>query len=153
MGICATIVVMKFSKLAEFFSKIETTASRNEITAILAELLKESSKDEIDKICYLSLGRLAPLYEGIEFNLAEKMLIQVLSLAYDADPDKVKKLNAEKGDLGEVVEELGSKFKVRVSKLSVVQVYDELRKVAEVSGAGSQERKIHGMAGLLKSLG
>ena len=153
MGICATIVVMKFSKLAEFFSKIETTASRNEITAILAELLKESSKDEIDKICYLSLGRLAPLYEGIEFNLAEKMLIQVLSLAYDADQDKVKKLNAEKGDLGEVVEELGSKFKVRVSKLSVVQVYDELRKVAEVSGAGSQERKIHGMAGLLKSLG
>lgn len=153
MGICATMVVMKFSKLAGFFSKIETTTSRNEITAILAELFKESSKDEIDKVCYLSLGRLAPFYEGIEFNLAEKMLIQVLSLAYNTDPDKVKKLNAEKGDLGEVVEELGSKLKVRVSKLSVVQVYDELRKVAEVSGAGSQERKIYGMAGLLKSLG
>ncbi|GMR19157.1 MAG: ATP-dependent DNA ligase [Patescibacteria group bacterium] len=143
---------MKFSQLAGYFSKIESTPSRNEMTAILAELLKESSQDEIDTICYLSLGRLAPLYEGIEFNLAEKMLIKILAQAYGYKEAEVKKLYKKKGDLGEVAEELSAKLKVKNAKLSVNEVYDKLREIAEVSGAGSQEKKIVWMANLLREL-
>ena len=35
---------MQFSRLAQYFSRIETTPKRLEITAILAELLKEASQ-------------------------------------------------------------------------------------------------------------
>lgn len=143
---------MKFSKLAEYFSRIEKTASRNEMTVILAELLKESPKDEIDKICYLSLGQLAPLYEGIEFNLAEKMMFRILAEAYGVKEGEVKKLFKELGDLGETAEGLATGNERRATRLTVSEVYTELRKVAEVSGAGSQERKVAGMAKLLQSL-
>jgi len=43
-------------------------------------------------------------------------------------------------------------LKVKSSKLKVRQVYDELRKVAEVEGAGSQEKKTKRVAELLQSL-
>ena len=76
---------MTFQKLAQYFKKLEETASRNQMTEILAQLIKESGTDEVDKICYFSLGQLAPLYAGIEFNLAEKMMIRVLAQAYGKD--------------------------------------------------------------------
>ena len=46
---------MKFKKLADYFERIEKTASRLEMTEVLAELFKEASGDEIDQIVYLSL--------------------------------------------------------------------------------------------------
>ena len=143
---------MQFSKLSEYLTKIEATASRNEITVIIADLLEKSSRDEIDKICYLSLGRLAPLYVGIEFNLAEKMMVKVLSLAYGTDESQARNLYKSKGDLGEVAQELSLKLKVQSSKLSVVEVYEKLREIAEVSGTGSQEKKVQWMAELLQKL-
>jgi DNA ligase-1 len=146
---------VKFSKLSEYLSKIESTSSRNEITEILADLLKKSSKNEVAMVCYLSLGRLAPLYEGVEFNLAEKMMVRVIAQAFGESEDAVKKRYKKVGDLGEVGEGLSSKKKEKGKRkkgLRVQEVYGELRKIAEVSGTGSQERKTRWMAELLRQL-
>jgi len=145
---------VKFSKLAEYFSRIEATPKRLEITAILAELLKESSPEEIDKICYLVLGQLAPLYEGVEFNLAGKMLIRVMADAYMVAGAEVEKIAKEKGDLGDAAEELakGKRQEAKGKKLEVSEVYQKLRKIAEDSGTGSSARKVRGMAELFQSL-
>ena len=143
---------MLFSKLAQYFSRIEATPKRLEITAILAELLKESSPEEIDKICYLVLGQLAPLYEGIEFNLAGKMLIRVMADAYMVPGADVEKIAKERGDLGDAAELLSKKSKVRSKNLTVGEVYHELRRVAEDSGTGSSARKVRGMVLLFQAL-
>jgi len=81
---------MTFKNLVGYLSQLEATASRNRITEILADLLKEASFEEIDKICYLCLGRLAPLYAGVEFNLAEKLMVRVVSRAFSLPEEKVK---------------------------------------------------------------
>jgi len=143
---------MTFHRLAEYFSQIEATDSRLAMTELLAQVIKEASVGEAGKICYLSLGRLAPLYVGIEFNLAEKMMVKVLSLAYGTDESQARNLYKSKGDLGEVAQELSLKLKVQSSKLSVVEVYEKLREIAEVSGTGSQEKKVQWMAELLQKL-
>src|SRR3970040_2245885 len=139
---------MLFSKLAQYFSRIEATPKRLEITAILADLLKESSPEEIDKICYLVLGQLAPLYEGVEFNLAGKMLLRVMTDAYMVPGAEVEKIAKEKGDLGDAAEELAKRSKVSGSRLTVGQVYAKLRQIAEDSGTGSQESKVREMEGV-----
>lgn len=141
---------MKFSKLSKYFAKLEATSSRNEMTAVLADLLKDSSKDEIDKICYLSLGRLAPLYAGIEFNLAEKMMIKILATAYQKSEEGVRKQYKRVGDLGEVVESLDRKE--RGKPLEVREVYERLYEIAREAGEGSVERKISKTAKLLDDL-
>jgi DNA ligase-1 len=80
---------MEFCDLAVYLSKLEKTSSRNEITAILAELFKKTTPAEIDKTVYLVLGQLAPNYEGLVLNLAEKMVIRILAQAYDKDISSV----------------------------------------------------------------
>lgn len=141
---------MRFSKLAQYFSQLEKTASRNKMTEILARLFKEADPKEIDKICYLSLGRLAPLYEGVEFNLAEKMMVKVLSQAYQRKDEEIKKKFKKIGDFGDVAASLNKRQSSR--SLSVSQAYDRLRAIAEEGGEGSVERKIKQTARLLGEL-
>ena len=74
---------MNFKIFADYLSQLEATASRNKITEILADLLKKVSNEEVDKICYLSLGQLAPFYAGLEFNLAEKLMVRIISRAFN----------------------------------------------------------------------
>ncbi len=144
---------MQFAELSQAFLKLEKTSSRNEITRILAELFKKALPKEIAKICYLSLGELLPAYRGIEFNIAEKMLIQILAKAYNMTPEKVASYYKKIGDLGDVAYEFSkAKSKVQKSKLSVEEVYDQLLEIAQESGPGSQERKINKMAELLRKL-
>lgn len=140
---------MKFSQLADYLEKLEKTASRNEITQILADLFKDADPEETDKIVYLVLGQLAPNYTGIVLNLAERMMIKVMAQAFDEDANKVKALYKQKGDLGNVAEELNQK---KDSSVSVIEVFDKLMAIANESGEGSQERKVSLMAKLLGDL-
>jgi DNA ligase-1 len=141
---------MTFQQLAKYFEKLEKTASRNQMTAILAQLLKESSGGEVAKICYLSLGQLAPLYAGIEFNLAEKMMIRVLAQAYDKSDEEIKRKYKELGDLGDVAAFADERAKSK--PMTVSQVYERLYELALDAGEGSVERKISKLAKLLNDL-
>ena len=73
---------MTFSDLSIYFQKLEQTASRNEMTVILSDLFKKTSASEIGEICYLLQGRVAPLYEAIEFGIADKLMIRGIANAY-----------------------------------------------------------------------
>ncbi len=143
---------MQFSELAVYLERLEKTASRIEITKILSELFKKTGSLEISKVVYLSLGVLAPNYQGIVLNLAERMMIVVLSQAYDETPEKVKALYKAKGDLGNVAQELAAKQKMSGTGLSVTEAHDTLLKIAGDAGEGTVERKVSEMAKLMARL-
>ncbi len=146
---------MTFSELAKYLEKLEATPSRLEITRILAQLFHKSSPDEIDKISYLVLGSLAPNYKGIVFNIAEKMMIQVIAKATGMEAELVKYEYKKAGDLGVVVEQLFKDEKVKERKtenLSVVEVYKRLWQIAEDEGEKSVERKVEKTSDLLKKV-
>ncbi|MCG2685977.1 DNA ligase, partial [Candidatus Parcubacteria bacterium] len=157
---------MTSKRLAEFFEKLEKTASRNEMTEVLAELFKEAAAAEIDKICYLSLGRLAPRFAAVKFNLAEKMMVRILSQAFGADAADIQKEYKKVGDLGEVGKRAaqssrpqrqqavlrGGQAKPKTQNFSVGEVFKRLLEIAEASGTGSQEKKIRLFAELLSQL-
>ncbi len=143
---------MQLNKFAGYLEKLEKTPSRLEITRILSSLLKETPTSEIDKVVFLSLGILAPNYEGTILNLAEKMMIRVLMLGFGKSEDEVKTLYKASGDLGNVAEELGKRQEVKDKSLTVAEVYDRLLKIAEDGGGGSQDRKIEKMAKILTEI-
>lgn len=140
---------MNFKQLADYWQEIDKTPSRLAMTAILARLFKESSGEEIDQIVYLSLGRLRPKYEGIEFSLAEKMMVRVIARAYGRTVDEVTKEFKQKGDLGDLIPDRKSNGNINIA---VGDVYRRLFDIAVDSGQGSQERKVGSMALLLKDL-
>jgi DNA ligase-1 len=140
---------MTFKELSQYLEKLEKTSSRNEITSILSELFRKSTPEEIDKIVYLVLGSLAPSYQGIVLNIAERMMLRIITLAYDEDINKVKALYKERGDLGTVSEELASGIG---GSITVAEVHKALLDIANEAGEGSQEKKISRMAKLLGEL-
>lgn len=142
---------MKFSRLVEFFERIEENNLRNKKTEILAELIKEAQVGEVDKIIYLSLGGLRPEFDRLEFNLAEKMILRAIGQASAKLPKEIEEEYQKIGDLGELVKKI-SNHKFSNSQMTVIDVYAELEKIAKASGSGSQDKKVSGLAKLIKEM-
>lgn len=147
---------MTFSELSVYFQKLEKTASRNTMTEILAELFRRAAKGEIGQICYLLQGRVAPLYEAIEFGVADKFMIRAIALATGVGKERVRREFKKVGDLGTAAERIKS-TNLQISKstnrnASIHDIYHKLYELALTTGEGSQEKKIELLAGLLRNL-
>ena len=142
---------MLFSQFSKYLKHLEKTSSRLELTAILKELFAKANRNEIKEVVYLSLGILAPNYESVLLNLAEKMVLRAVSLAYQQDLSHVTKLYKQLGDVGDTAEKL-AQYTVHSTQYTVNDVFNKLIKIAKDSGEGSQDRKIEEFANLLKSL-
>src|SRR3989344_4639705 len=143
---------MKFSVLADYFERLDSTSSRLELIKILSELFKKVHHTEVDKTVYLLQGRVVPFFDPTEIGMADKLVMKALSNAYKVDHDKVDKLNSELGDLGLVAERLNSKLKTQKSKLNVTDVFEGLYRIATTGGEGSVGKKISQLAYLLHNL-
>ena len=139
---------MTFKKLAEYFQKLESTASRNSMVEILALLFGEATIQEIDKVVYLTQGRVAPLFEPVEFQMAEKMVIKAMAIAYDRSAEEITKLYKSSGDLGLTAEKLSPV--AQSSKQSVEAVFEKLTEITKINGEGSVEKKINLLAEIFK---
>lgn len=144
---------MKFKKLAEFFEKIEKTTSRLTITEVLSDLFKELNENEIEKTVYLLQGRVVPLYEKVEFGIAEKMVIRSALLALNLDKDLFATEFKKAGDVGVAVEKFKKEYPSLEEKdLTIVVVFEFLHTLALSGGAGSQEIKMGILANLIRQL-
>jgi DNA ligase-1 len=163
---------MTFQDFCSTLAEIEKTTLRLEMTRLLAELFKKVEIDEVEPTCWLLLGRLAPLYENIEFNFAEKMMMRGLSefvelrtkkqidttaqLGLLGDSHKEEKLSIvlaafkKSGDLGDTTEKLFAELGQSKDTRSITSVYQDLLAVAKESGEGSQDRKLKRVVEVLK---
>src|SRR3989338_7432910 len=142
---------MTFKRLSEYFHILENTTARNQMTEILADLFKEAKSGEIGKIVFLLQGRVAPLYDAVEFGLADKMVIRAIADSLKADGGEVTKAFKGSGDLGITVEKLKGNCKTK-KDLSVGEVFEILSQTAKAGGAGSQETKIQLLGKLIVDL-
>ena len=102
---------MLFIELAKCMEDIEKTRSRLEMTEIISNLFKKTSSNEIDKIIYLLQGKIAPEHKGIKLGLGERFVEQALAKSMGYELSVVQKKFSEKGDLGDVAEELSNNKK------------------------------------------
>jgi DNA ligase-1 len=146
--------MLTFASLAACFEELEHTSSRKQLTTLLAELLGNVDADEIAEVSYLLQGRVAPLYEPVEFGLGERSIEKAVGQAYGVSPTEVRQHYGRAGDLGLVVAELATQAGSTHtgSDRPVRDVFAELRKLADYSGSGSAERKMDGLTQLLAGL-
>jgi DNA ligase-1 len=138
--------------LADAFESIEGTTSRLDMTDRIVELLKHIPGQEIDKVCYLSLGQIHPAYLGIDLGVAEKLAMRAISMASGREPGEVLATYKQTGDLGKTIEAILSKKPQRTlsdEALTVGRVYGTLDRIARAVGKGTQETKIRLLSGLI----
>ncbi len=155
---------LEYSILAEFYQKIEETTSRIAMTDLLVALFKKTPSDVIDKVIYLTQGKLRPDYEGVELGIAERLMMRALALSLGTSVKEIENELKRIGDLGEVafylvskkgrtgsiIDFLGGEIEGIQKKLTVSRIYNTLLKIAKASGEGSQDLKVSLLVSLLR---
>lgn len=145
---------MTFAELTSYFEKLEATSSRLSLIEILTELYKTAHANEIAKIVYLTQGRVGPFFEPVEIGMADKMVARSVGEAFGITQEEIIKDYHKKGDLGLVTFELSKakRHKEKKAELSVSEVFEKLRSIAETSGEGSVEKKVTALKELLEHM-
>ncbi|MAG52786.1 MAG: DNA ligase [Nanoarchaeota archaeon] len=136
---------MDYKKLAEVYEDLEKTSKRLEKTSILSKFLKAIPKSDLQNIIYLIEGRVFPQWDERKIGFSSRSTIKAISVASGNSFEKVESLLNKKGDLGLVAEELMKKKKQRTlhsKKLVVKDVFENIRKLAELEGKGTVDKKV-----------
>ncbi len=147
---------MLYSTLAEAFEKLEQTASYLEKNSTIAELLKRTPAEEMERVILLLLGRPWPAYVSKETGVGLQQLKKAVAKASGYSSAEVEKLMQEVGDLGEVTRRLLTKKKqvtLFTERLTVKKVFDKIKQLPEITGGGSVDRKIDTISELLTDSG
>ncbi|MBI4015655.1 MAG: ATP-dependent DNA ligase [Candidatus Aenigmarchaeota archaeon] len=145
---------MKYSILVEVYAELEKHSGKIKKAEVVSELLKETPAADLEQVVLLLGGRVFPVWSDKEVGVAIQLMIRAVSRAAGISPEEVQKQFNKSGDLGLTAEELSREKKQRSfgkKELTVEHIFEGLRKLAEVSGAGSQERKLDFIAELLIS--
>jgi DNA ligase-1 len=150
---------LKYNELCQHYQRLETTAKRLEMIDIFSELLKQlaetSDSATIEKVVYLTQGKLYPDWTGKpEIGIAEKMAVNAIAIALGLNNKRVLSIVHETGDIGSACEQLLDEKRQKSllhSPLTVSQVYESLVKIAAAQGAGSSDYKIRSLAGLISA--
>ena len=136
---------MEFANLARTFEELERTSSRLTMIELVTQLFSSIERpEEIQQVCYLMQGRVAPFYEALEMGMADKSVTKSITLASHSTPEQIAALYATLGDLGLVAEQVQREIKRDPTVLSVGEVFERLKAIAQTSGKGAvvQERQI-----------
>ncbi len=145
---------MDYSILVDKYEKLEAVSSKLTKADIIAEFLKTVPAVELSKIVLLLQGRVFHSYSEFELGIATQMAIKAISKASGFSTEKVGEIFKKTGDLGLTAEQC-VKGKKQASllkkKLTIDNVFENLQKLATITGKGSQDKKLNLIAELIIS--
>jgi len=141
-----------YSIVAQAYEDMEKTRKRLELLEILSGLFKNTSSKVIERVIYLTQGKIKPDFYGIEVGMSDKLVIKVLEKSTSMSKDSIQEEYKKTGDLGEVTKiALSNKVQTTLVKdrLTVERVYSTFEDIADTTGHGSVDIKIAHLSGLL----
>ncbi len=144
---------MRYKRLAELYESLSATTKRLEKTEILSKFLREINEEDKD-ILYLLQGEIYPEYSEKKIGISNQLAIQAISRSTGTEKDKVVKEWKSIGDLGKVAEKLVSHKKqstLQSHVLTTEKVLENLRKLPELEGKGTVNKKLALITELLTS--
>ncbi len=145
---------MRYLKLGEVYGQLESTTKRLEKTHILSGFIKSLKPEEASRVVLLLQGRVFPVWDDRKIGVAAKLVLKAVSIATGSSNDEIEQLWKEKGDLGDVASALVSIKKQATlfsTQLTDRKVFDNLKKLSELSGQGTVSHKVKLIAELLTS--
>jgi DNA ligase 1 len=154
---CEGDIPMLYQELVGVYQDLDSTTKRLEKTTILSDFLGKVGKEEpqiLPIVTLLSLGRIFPTWSEEELGIGAKLLMKAISMAVGVSPEDVENQMRETGDIGLAAEELyqrKSQVTLFTRPLTIEKVYQNLTKMANISGNRAQFKKIDFLMELLSS--
>ncbi|HIH38943.1 ATP-dependent DNA ligase [Candidatus Woesearchaeota archaeon] len=145
---------MRYKDLVDVYEQLDATSKRLEKTYLLAELLKKTSAEDLEYIIRLIEGKVFPSADERTLGMASRLVVKAINTASGIPPAKIEDEWQKTGDLGIVAEKvMGKKTQSTLfsKQLTIDKVVQNLRKLPEMEGQGSVERKTALVAELLTS--
>ncbi|WP_458204509.1 ATP-dependent DNA ligase [Haladaptatus sp. NG-SE-30] len=142
---------MEYGRLVAVYDRLDATSSTLEKTEILADTFEDAG-ELLPELTQLARGRLFASWETDDLGVSSSLTMQAIAGATGIDDEQIESWWRETGDLGDAAAnavENSLQTTLVSNTLDVRTVYDTLRGLAEYEGAGSQERRTTGIAGLL----
>ncbi len=137
---------MQYNELVDLYEKLDNTSKRLEKIYYISQLIKKTESKELDKIMLMSQGKLFPAWEDKKIGIASKLVIKAISKSTGISAEQIEEEWKKQGDLGNVAETLIKRKKqssLFPRKLTLDEVFTNLRKLAELEGKGSVEDKLN----------
>ncbi len=147
---------MEYKKLVEIYQELENTSKRLHKTYIISRLLKDADRQSLPLVILLLQGKVFPAWDEHKIGVSSRYVLKAINVATGSSVSKVESDWRKTGDLGLTAEKLiGTKQQKTLfrSMLTVGKVVHNMRKLAELEGAGTVDRKIKLIAELLTSAG
>lgn len=145
---------MNYSDLVKYYKELGATTKRLEKIEILSNLFKNSDEDDLDLIVYLIQGSVFPEWDERKIGFSSRLILKAINYVTGVNQNDIEKLWKTKGDLGLVVEEIikGKRQTTLYSKsLDIKKVFDNIRKLAELEGEGTVNKKVQLVSELLSN--
>ncbi len=145
---------MEYLKLVKIYESLEKTTKRLEKTEIISNFIKNIPSDELEYTIHLIQGKVFPESDERKIGMSSQLILKVIARATGNSINEIEKEWKKKGDLGIVAEEFVKEKKQRTlanQELTTKHVYDNIRKLAELEGQGTVDRKVSLVAELLSN--
>lgn len=142
-----------FKQFADACKNIEKISSSLEMTDQVADLLAKVDTDELPVVTHFIMGQIFPSWSSQELGIGESLLYTALSKASGLSVDDIENIVRDTGDIGETAVRALSKLSSNqitfssfveepTPHLTILEVSDRLKRIANVSGKGSQNQKV-----------
>ena len=143
-----------FLALAKTLEAIEATSGRLKTIEILSNyfraVMTQTPADLLASV-YMTLGRLAPAWEGVELGIGDSILMKAIAVSCGRSPAQIKADTEKLGDLGLVAEQSrgGQRTMFQPAILTVPSVFRKLQEIARITGNSSGSKKVDLIQSLL----
>ncbi len=140
--------------MSELYSKLEKVSGKFEKRNLIAVFLRDVPTESLKDTVYLLLGRVFPKWGEKELGVASRLALKAISIASGIDRSKIEEMWKKLGDLGLAAEwAIRNKRQVTLfrKKLTVQKVIENFRRIAELEGEGSIDKKVALLSELLNN--
>jgi DNA ligase 1 len=151
------VSVSEFSHFVAVCEKIRQDASKNAKVAAIAEYLLQLGNDEHNDtslaagVLFMS-GAIFPKGFGLALNVGFNTIMRSLSEIGRLEPEEIQKIYLKHGDMGALAEHVVSKRQqspLVAQQLLLLDLHDQLRKIADATGSGAAGARRKVLSGLL----
>jgi DNA ligase-1 len=144
----------RFSLFVETCEKIRSTTKKNEKIDIISNYITNLDETSLSIAVLFLSGRAFPIGSTRTLNIGFSTIMESLSEIAMLDIKDIQNIHLKHGDIGAMAEYAVSKKHIislfdQQEKISLSYVYHQFKKIANISGSGSNKNKKNILKGLL----